>query len=192
MKRKVQRSSPYSARGNNSSRKLAEFQPREETAFCQERFQQSYVVTDITRTSLERRRPQQQFLLAVSTAPISTLTQPTACGEEEGGKACARGGEGQERRGEEGGAAMDDMQGRVEARLRAALQPQELVVIDTSAGHCGTAFDVAVVSPLFEGKRLLERHRMVNSALSDEMPHIHALSIKKAWTPEQMQAQQNK
>ncbi|CAI7917806.1 unnamed protein product [Closterium sp. NIES-54] len=66
------------------------------------------------------------------------------------------------------------------------------VVIDTSAGHCGTAFDVAVVSPLFEGKRLLERHRMVNSALSDELPHIHALSIKKAWTPEQMQAQQNK
>ncbi|CAI7795791.1 unnamed protein product [Closterium sp. NIES-54] len=108
------------------------------------------------------------------------------------GKACARGGEVQERRGERGGAAMDDMQGRVEARLRAALQPQELVVIDTSAGHCGTAFDVAVVSPLFEGKRLLERHRMVNSALSDELPHIHALSIKKAWTPEQMQAQQNK
>ncbi|GJP36116.1 hypothetical protein CLOM_g20640 [Closterium sp. NIES-68] len=87
---------------------------------------------------------------------------------------------------------MGDMQGRVEARLKAALQPQELVVIDTSAGHCGTAFDVAVVSPLFEGKKLLERHRMVNGALSEELPHIHALSIKRAWTPEQMQAQQSK
>ena len=58
-------------------------------------------------------------------------------------------------------------------------------MVDTSAGHCGTAFDVTVVSAIFEGKRLLERHRAINSALKDEMADIHALSIKGAHTPEQ-------
>jgi BolA protein len=41
----------------------------------------------------------------------------------------------------------------------------------------------------FEGKRLLERHRMVNTALAPHMPEIHAVSIKKALTPAQAQPQ---
>jgi stress-induced morphogen len=39
-----------------------------------------------------------------------------------------------------------------------------------------------VVSEKFEGKRLLERHRMVNTALASHMAEIHAVSIKKALT----------
>jgi len=57
-------------------------------------------------------------------------------------------------------------------------------VIDISGG-CGSSFEVEVVSEQFEGKRLLERHRMVNAALEEEMKEIHALSIKKAQTPQQ-------
>lgn len=49
---------------------------------------------------------------------------------------------------------------------------------------------VSVVSDQFEGKRLLERHRMVNSALVEEMKDIHALSITKALTTEQWKQQQ--
>lgn len=49
---------------------------------------------------------------------------------------------------------------------------------------------VSIVSDQFEGKRLLERHRMVNSALTEEMKEIHALSITKALTPEQWKQQQ--
>ncbi|CAA2962669.1 BOLA2, partial [Olea europaea subsp. europaea] len=62
-------------------------------------------------------------------------------------------------------------------------------VIDTSGG-CGASFTVEIVSEKFEGKRLLERHRMVNAALSEEMNQIHALSITKAVTPEQWKQQQ--
>jgi acid stress-induced BolA-like protein IbaG/YrbA len=40
-----------------------------------------------------------------------------------------------------------------------------------------------VVSAAFEGKRLLERHRLVNAALANEMKKLHALSIRKALTP---------
>lgn len=50
---------------------------------------------------------------------------------------------------------------------------------------CGASFSVEIVSDQFEGKRLLERHRMVNAALVEEMKDIHALSITKALTPEQ-------
>ncbi|KAL9229666.1 hypothetical protein vseg_005109 [Gypsophila vaccaria] len=72
----------------------------------------------------------------------------------------------------------------VEATLTSKLSPDHLEVIDTSGG-CGASFAVEIVSKQFEGKRLLDRHRMVNAALEKEMKEIHALSIKKALTPEQ-------
>ena len=56
--------------------------------------------------------------------------------------------------------------------------------------RCGASFAVEIVSAQFEGKRLLERHRLVNTALEEEMKEIHALSIKKAVTPEQWKQQQ--
>ncbi|KAH9669310.1 protein BOLA2 [Citrus sinensis] len=62
-------------------------------------------------------------------------------------------------------------------------------VIDTSGG-CGAKFEIEIVSEQFEGKRLLARHRLVNAALEEEMKQIHALSIKKAMTPEQWKQQQ--
>ncbi|KAL3527970.1 hypothetical protein ACH5RR_012626 [Cinchona calisaya] len=62
-------------------------------------------------------------------------------------------------------------------------------VVDVSGG-CGAKFTVQIVSEQFEGKRLLERHRMVNAALTEEMKEIHALSITKALTPNQWQQQQ--
>ncbi|KAL8143639.1 hypothetical protein V2J09_016671 [Rumex salicifolius] len=72
--------------------------------------------------------------------------------------------------------------------LTSKLSPSHLEVIDTSGG-CGASFMVEVVSEQFEGKRLLERHRMVNAALENEMKEIHALSITKALTPEQWKKQ---
>ncbi|KAK8497403.1 hypothetical protein V6N12_018898 [Hibiscus sabdariffa] len=62
------------------------------------------------------------------------------------------------------------------------------VVVDTSGG-CDASFAIKIVLEQFEGKRLLERHRIVNAALEEEMKQIHALSIKKAHTPEQWKQQ---
>lgn len=56
--------------------------------------------------------------------------------------------------------------------------------------RCGAKFEIEIVSEQFEGKRLLARHRLVNAALEEEMKQIHALSIKKAMTPEQWKQQQ--
>lgn len=44
----------------------------------------------------------------------------------------------------------------------------------------GDHWQVIVVSPAFEGKGLIEQHRMVNEALSEPMKdeRIHALSLR--------------
>ncbi|HXG52333.1 MAG TPA: BolA family transcriptional regulator [candidate division Zixibacteria bacterium] len=50
----------------------------------------------------------------------------------------------------------------------------------------GDHWQLLIVSPAFEGKGLLEQHRMVNEALRDPMQdqRIHALTLK-LFTPSQ-------
>jgi BolA family transcriptional regulator, general stress-responsive regulator len=75
---------------------------------------------------------------------------------------------------------------RLEARLRASLQPSELEIVDDShrhAGHAGAAgghghFTVQLVSERFTGLSVVRRHRLVYEAVGDMMQtDIHALSI---------------
>ncbi len=51
-------------------------------------------------------------------------------------------------------------------------------------GGCGQSFTTLVVSPEFAGKNSLKRHRLVNTALKDEIAQIHAWSAK-CQTPEE-------
>ncbi len=49
----------------------------------------------------------------------------------------------------------------------------------------GQHFFATIVSPQFEGKRLVQRHQLVYGAMGDRMKaEVHALSIK-AFTPEE-------
>ncbi|XP_050541343.1 bolA-like protein 2 [Daktulosphaira vitifoliae] len=50
-------------------------------------------------------------------------------------------------------------------------------VHDESDG-CGAKFNVIIVSDKFVGKTLLQRHRMVNEILTEELKEIHAFSQK--------------
>lgn len=52
---------------------------------------------------------------------------------------------------------------------------------------CGDSFEVWCVSPAFEGKRLLDRHKAVARALAPLMTEIHALSIKQSKTPAEVE-----
>src|SRR5438874_1837118 len=58
-------------------------------------------------------------------------------------------------------------------KLQTALSPSFLQVVDVSDG-CGAKFEVVIVSPSFEGKTMLQRHRMVNDCLAEELKSIHA------------------
>ena len=73
-------------------------------------------------------------------------------------------------------------------KLREAFSPESLDVTDEShlhEGHAGhrpggeTHFRVYIVSPAFEGKSRIERHRMINATLAAELAgSVHALAIK--------------
>lgn len=75
----------------------------------------------------------------------------------------------------------------IEKRLREALTPRELTVIDDSESHRGhggyqeggeSHFNVRIRAQVFEGKSRIARHRMVHSALGPELvAAIHALSM---------------
>ena len=52
-------------------------------------------------------------------------------------------------------------------------------------GNDGTHFDAVIVSPAFEGKRMVAQHQLVYAALGDRMrAEIHALGMK-TYTPTQ-------
>ena len=76
---------------------------------------------------------------------------------------------------------------RMEEKLTKAFQPDMLQIVDEShlhAGHAGsrpggeTHFRVTLVSNVFAGKSRVERHRMVNSVLKEELAGpVHALAV---------------
>ncbi len=52
-------------------------------------------------------------------------------------------------------------------------------------GDDGTHFEATIVSPAFEGKRMVQQHQLVYGALGDRMrAEIHALSMQ-TYTPTQ-------
>ena len=79
------------------------------------------------------------------------------------------------------------MKDRLKAKIEEAFHPSALVVDDEShqhAGHAGwreggeTHFRLYIVADAFAGKSRVERHRMVNALLADELAGgIHALAI---------------
>lgn len=83
----------------------------------------------------------------------------------------------------------------IEARLRAALQPESVTLIDESAAHAGHAgargggghYALTIVARAFHGQAPLARHRLIYQALGELIGReIHALRIN-AVTPEELQ-----
>lgn len=86
---------------------------------------------------------------------------------------------------------MDTVEGTVartlKDKLTAAFAPATLTITDEShlhAGHSGarpegeTHFRVAITSTAFAGRSRVDRHRMVNEVLRDELAgRVHALAL---------------
>lgn len=82
----------------------------------------------------------------------------------------------------------------IERKLTDALAPSRLEVIDDSARHAGhgghdhggeSHFRIEIVSPAFAGKSRIERHRLVNTLLAEELAGpVHALQLA-TMTPEE-------
>lgn len=82
---------------------------------------------------------------------------------------------------------MPSMAEKIEQILKQKLQAKTVEVEDQSSLHKGHAgamkggghYRVRVISPLFEGKSLVEQHQLVYQALQQEMKSdIHALALQ--------------
>jgi stress-induced morphogen len=83
----------------------------------------------------------------------------------------------------------------IREKLTQAFTPVVLEVVNDSHHHAGHAsspgtgeshFGVKVVSAAFDGKSRVERHRMVNAVLAEELSgKIHALAVT-ALSPEEV------
>lgn len=75
------------------------------------------------------------------------------------------------------------IQNKITEKLSAQFEPAFLDVENESHNHNVPAgseshFKVVIVTDAFDGKRLIQRHRLVNSCLADELANdIHALAI---------------
>ena len=75
---------------------------------------------------------------------------------------------------------------QIKQQLNDALKPDLLEILDNSATHAGHAgarsggghYHVTIISAVFEGKSLVQRHQLIYQALGDLMKQqIHALGI---------------
>ncbi len=76
----------------------------------------------------------------------------------------------------------------IETKLAGAFEPLHLTVDDESSNHNVPAgseshFKVVIVAECFDDRRLLDRHRMVNAVLEQELAGpVHALALH-TYTP---------
>jgi len=88
------------------------------------------------------------------------------------------------------------VQSQIENKLTERFSPASLEVLNESHTHnvppgSESHFKVIIVSDAFAEQTLIQRHRAVNSSLSEELQIIHALSIH-AFTPQEWLAKGNK
>ncbi|ODV58139.1 Bol2p [Ascoidea rubescens DSM 1968] len=74
----------------------------------------------------------------------------------------------------------------IKERLNASI-----VHVQDMSGGCGQAFAVIIVSEIFNKKNRIMRHRLVNSALKEEISAIHAFT-QKNFTPEEWEIAKKK
>ncbi len=96
----------------------------------------------------------------------------------------------------EGAPAGKERLQMVEQRVRSALHPVHLHLLDESHRHRGhegarsggSHYRLTVVSDRFEGRSRLARHRMLYDAVGDAMGReIHAFALR-TYTPEEWEA----
>uniref|UniRef100_A0A8D1UUS0 BolA-like protein 1 n=1 Tax=Sus scrofa TaxID=9823 RepID=A0A8D1UUS0_PIG len=131
----------------------------------------------------------QPFLPGVGTAVFKPECKPMLSGQLVGrlfsmaGRVCLS-------RSSTGAGTIGPVEAAIRMKLEQALNPEVLELRNESGGHAvppgsETHFRVAVVSSRFEGLSPLQRHRLVHTALSEELAGpVHALAIQ-ARTPAQ-------
>ncbi len=90
--------------------------------------------------------------------------------------------------------SQNSVEEQIRRKLMVNLHPIRLDIVNDSERHAGhrsspgtgnSHFQILIVSPVFEGKSRVDRHRLVNDVLKDELAGtIHALGLK-AYAPDE-------
>ncbi|KAJ2540551.1 hypothetical protein EV175_006222 [Coemansia sp. RSA 1933] len=67
---------------------------------------------------------------------------------------------------------------QLEQKLKDSLPAEAVVRVVDKSGGCGSSFELFIISDAFNKLTLLKRHRNIHDILEDEMPVIHALTMK--------------
>ena len=92
---------------------------------------------------------------------------------------------------------LNNMKNIIEQKITTALAPSHLEVINETHMHnvpadADSHFKVIVVANEFEGKGLVQRHRLINQILAEQLAgQIHALALHTL-TPEEWQQKSEK
>jgi len=73
-----------------------------------------------------------------------------------------------------------------EGRIREVFPDATDVRVFDISGGCGQSYEVIIVSPEFERKGTLAKHRLVNERLKAEIADLHAFT-QKTFTPAQFE-----
>ncbi|KAK0517991.1 hypothetical protein OC834_003819 [Tilletia horrida] len=76
---------------------------------------------------------------------------------------------------------------QLEEAIRTKIQNVSALIVSDVSGGCGQAYDVVIVSDVFEGMNSLKRHRLVNESLKEQIAELHAFS-QKTMTPAESEA----
>lgn len=82
----------------------------------------------------------------------------------------------------------------IEDQLKAGFDGIEYISVEDLSDGCGDKFKIIIVSDIFDGIKLVDRHRMVNGSngvLKNIMDTVHAMELK-TWTVAQYQKKMNK
>ncbi|XP_031561999.1 bolA-like protein 3 [Actinia tenebrosa] len=71
---------------------------------------------------------------------------------------------------------LTDAEKKLAEILASKIDATYIKVRDISGG-CGAMYEISVESEVFKGRRMVQQHRMVNEALSEEVKGMHGLRI---------------
>ena len=66
----------------------------------------------------------------------------------------------------------------IEAKLRNSINNINMLDISTVNGDCGQSYFIKIQSEDFFGKSLLDKHRMINEIIKDEVKLVHSVVLQ--------------
>mmetsp|Transcript_29066 Transcript_29066/g.30195 ORF Transcript_29066/g.30195 Transcript_29066/m.30195 type:complete len:92 (-) Transcript_29066:22-297(-) len=67
----------------------------------------------------------------------------------------------------------------IESTLKQAINVKDIAIQDTTCkGGCGQSYSIEICSENFQGKSLIQQHRLLNEILKNQIVNLHSVQYK--------------